>query len=338
MSGSYQPEMGPQAILSLHFAMMPSRALAAAVQCDLFSALASAPAGVAALAHATGCDRRGLRMLLDAMAALGFLTKQEGVYDLAPQARRYLVRGAPDYVGAILETDDIWDAWTGLPQTVRSGRPTQTVDRVERAERFFPTLIRSLHVMNRAPAERLAAALSLPDDARVLDVAAGSAVWSIACAERHRSLRVIAHDFPRVLTETRGFVGRHGLSGRYDYLAGDLKSVDFGQGAFDLALLGNIVHSEGAESSRALFVRLHAALRRGGQIAIIDFLPEPDRTGPPQAVLFALNMLVATVAGDTFTLAEYTGWLEAAGFAEVRTVDIGAHLGVAASAVVARRA
>lgn len=337
MSDVQKQDTSPQAILGLHFAMMPSRALAAAVQCDIFSALAPNPAGVPALAAATGCDPRGLRMLLDAMVALGFLVKTAGVYDLTPLARRYLVRSAPEYVGAILETDDIWDAWKGLPQTVRSGRPPQTVDRAERAERFFPTLIRSLHVMNRAPAERLAGALSVPDGAKALDVAAGSAVWSIAFAERYRSLRVTAHDFPGVLVETRSFVARHGLSDRYDYLAGDLKSVEFGRDRFDLALLGNIVHSEGEESSHALLGRLHDALRQGGQIAIIDFLPEPDRTGPPQAVLFALNMLVATTAGDTFTLPEYTQWLAAAGFAEVRAVDIGTHLGVATSAVVARR-
>ncbi|MDQ3918494.1 MAG: methyltransferase domain-containing protein, partial [Acidobacteriota bacterium] len=112
---------------------------------------------------------------------------------------------------------------------------------------------------------------------------------------------------------------------RFDFLAGDLKEVDFGESQYDVALLGNILHSEGEESSRDLLRRLHRALRPGGRVVVIDMLPNDARTGPPYQLIFALNMLVNTERGDTYTLAEYTCWLNEAGFPRVETADIGSH-------------
>ena len=341
MSQSASSSTGPQSLMQMHFAMMQSRVLAVGVQLDLFSRLADGLDRAPLLAAALGASERGLRMLLDALTALGLLTKTEDRYGLTALARAHLVRSSPDYVGAMLETDDIWNAWSRLAEEVRSGRAVDPVERRERAETFFPMLIRSLHVMNRAPAERLAAALcadSAHTARMALDVACGSGIWGIALALAAPSARVTAHDFPAVLTETRGYVARSGLADRFDYLAGDLNEVDFGTDRFDVAILGNIVHSEGERSSRALFSRLYRALRPGGRLAIADLVPNDNRTGPPMALLFALNMLVNTERGDTFTLPEYTAWLREAGFARVQTVDIGLHLGADASAILGEKA
>ena len=340
MSDSAPPPTDPQSLLQMHFAMMPSRVLAVGVQLDLFSRLADGLDRVPLLAAALDASERGLRMLLDALTALGLLTKTEGRYGLTALARAHLVRSSPDYVGAMLETDDIWNVWGRLAEAVRSGRPVDTVERRERAETFFPMLIRSLHVTNRAPAERLAAALcadGAPTARVVLDVACGSGIWGIALALTDRTARVTAHDFPAVLAETRGYVARSGLTDRFDYLAGDLNEVDFGTDRFDVAILGNIVHSEGERSSRALFARLYRALRPGGRVAIVDLVPNEDRTSPPVALLFALNMLLNTERGDTFTLPEYTAWLREAGFARVETVEIGLHIGANAAAILGEK-
>ena len=156
-----------------------------------------------------------------------------------------------------------------------------------------------------------------------LDVACGSAVWSIPFAEIDKQTRITAQDFPGVLETTGQFVARHGLTDRFDYLPGDLNQVAFGNDRFDIAILGNIVHSEGEESSRRLFRRLFPALRSGGRLVIIEWIAAEDRTGPAPAMLFALNMLVHTQVGDIYTLSEYTDWLHEAGFQSVETVDLG---------------
>lgn len=332
--------MTPQTLMQMHMGMGVSRVLTASLRHAVFSHLAAGRETAALVAAAAGTDPRATRMLLDALVTLGFLGKAGEQYRLTPESRAYLVRESADYVGALMETDDLWNAWAALPDVVRTGRPAVMVERQAPAEAFFPTLIKSLHVLNREPAHRLAAALGAGGAARglrVLDIGAGSAVWSIAVAEADREARVTAQDYPGVLKETARFVAQHGLAARYDYLAGDLKEVDFGADRFDLAILGNIVHSEGEASSRRLFARLHTALAAGGRLAILDFFPNDERSGPPPAVLFALNMLVNTEHGDTFTVAEYRAWLTAAGFASVETVDIGEAGVMPAPAVIATK-
>lgn len=320
--------LSPQPLLEMQFALVPSRVLAIGVQFEVFSRLADGPRSAADLARDAGASERGMRMLLDSLVAIQLLTKADGRYALSAMAAEYLVKGRPDYVGWMLEHDRTWQTWGRLAEAIRTGRPIQRLEVEDEGAEFFSVLVRSLHVFNREPARRAAAALGVGRSARglrVLDVACGSGVWGIGVAEADVQARITAHDFAGMLTLTQEYVERHGLSGRFDYLAGDLKTVDFGQARFDLAILGNIVHSEGEESSRALFGRLHRALAPGGRVAIVDMIPNPDRATPPFPVFFALVMLLQTDAGDTYTLPEYTRWLTEAGFADVTTADIGSH-------------
>jgi ubiquinone/menaquinone biosynthesis C-methylase UbiE len=315
-------------LMQMNFSFAPSCVMTAALRLGVFSHLAAGGGTAADVARAADSSERGTRMLLDALAGFGLLSKSGERYELTPHARQYLVRESPDYVGGLAESGRMFEAWTHLDECVRTGRPVQRVEAQERAEEFFPMLVRTLHVVNREPARRTAEALGAAHAGkglRVLDVACGSGVWGIAFAEADAEARVTAQDFPGVLPTTREYVARHGLEERFDYLAGDLKEVDFGEGRYDVALLGNIVHSEGEESSRELFRRLGRALRPGGRVVVIDMLPNDSRTGPPYQLIFALNMLVNTERGDTYTLAEYTRWLNEAGFPRVETADIGSH-------------
>jgi hypothetical protein len=120
-----------------------------------------------------------------------------------------------------------------------------------------------------------------------------------------------------VLPTTRRVAEKHGAGRQFRYVEGDLNTVSFGTG-YHVATLGHILHSEGEARSRELLKRIHAALAPGGTIAIAEFVPADDRTGPPQALIFAVNMLVNTDQGDTFTLAEMSRWLTEAGFGDVR--------------------
>ena len=59
----------------------------------------------------------------------------------------------------------------------------------------------------------------------------------------------------------------------------------------------------------------------GGTIAIAEFVPDDDRAGPPAPLIFAVNMLVNTELGDTFTFREISGWLAEAGFEQARQLE-----------------
>ena len=319
---------GPEQLLQMTFSFAPSRILSAAVQLDVFSHIAAGSRTAEDVAQRAGASTRGMEMLLDAVAGLGLLQKSKDGYELTPPASEFLVRASPSYLGSMMESDDLWNTWGQLTEVIRTGKPVRQVEHDELAEKFFPMLVRSLHIMNLEPARRTARALGAGNEhrgLRVVDVACGSGVWGISIAEADPEARITAQDFPGVFPTTREFVKRHKLEDRFDYLPGDLKEVDFGEERFDVALLGNIVHSEGERSSRDLFRRINRALRPGGRIVVIDMLPNDERTGPPFALMFALNMLINTEEGGTYTLAEYTEWLRDAGFARVETVDVGSH-------------
>lgn len=318
--------LDPQAIQQMWFAFAPSCVLLAGVQLDVFSHLAAGNGTAAEVARAAGATERGTRMLLDALAGLALLSKQDGRYELAPLAAEYLVRGGPNYVGSVLETNYLMDSWSRLADTIRTGRASHRLEGQRDAERFFPVLIRSLHVMNRQQSRRLAAALgtgTTRQGLHVLDVACGSGVWGIAIAEADPRSRVTANDFPAVLETTREYLRRHDVERQFDFIPGDLKEADFGESRFDLAVLGNVLHTEGKASSRDLLRRVGRALKPGGRVVVLEMVLNDERTGPPFPLLFALNMLVHSTEGDTFTLAEYMDWLKEAGFNKVETVEIG---------------
>jgi ubiquinone/menaquinone biosynthesis C-methylase UbiE len=330
MEAAQQKDAGlnPELLLQMSFSYAPSSILSAAVELGFFSHIAAGNLSVGDIARAAGASERGTEMLLDALVSLQLLGKNGEQYELTPLSAEFLVRDQPNYLGEMMRTVRSFESWNHLAEIVQTGHPLQRVEDKGAAEGFFPALVRGLHVINSQPARRTAEILgagTTHKGMRVVDVACGSGIWGIGIAEADKDARVTAQDFPGLFETTRGFLKRHGVEDRYDFLPGDLKEVDFGENRYDLALLGNIVHSEGETSSRDLFKRLHRALKSGGRIVIIDMIPNDDRTGPPFALFFALNMLVNTEKGGTYTLEEYTRWLNDAGFQRVETADIQSH-------------
>jgi ubiquinone/menaquinone biosynthesis C-methylase UbiE len=321
-------QQDPQMLLQMGFSFMPARIMMTAVQLNVFTHIAEGRKSANAIAEAENASSRGLRMLLDSLTALQLLTKSDDGYELTPLAAQCLVKTSEDYIGGIWETDNMWDAWGGLTEIVRKGKPRHAVENQQVAEMFFPMLVKSLHVINREPARRTAETLGAGTRHKglsVLDVACGSGIWGIAIAERDKEARLTMQDFPVVLEDTKKYLERHGVLDRADFIAGDLKEVAFGEERFDVALLGNIVHSEGEESSRDLFKRINRALKPNGRIVVIDMIPNDERTAPPFPLFFALNMFINTSVGDCYTLAEYTAWLNEAGFSKIETADIASH-------------
>ena len=324
--------LDPEPIHQMMYSFAPSRVLFTGVRLGVFSHIASGKRTAREIAGAAKANERGVRMLLDALVACGLLRKKHfgktSQYLLTPRAAKFLVRNSPDYLGGMIEHDAMWDAWQRLPESVRTGRPVNRVDQPNKNTKFFTSLVRSLHVISRDPAQSAARALGAGKThkgMRVLDIACGSGVWGIAIAEADSQARVTAQDFPAILKETRKYARSHGVEDRYNYLPGDLARSSLGREQYDLALLGHILHIQGERSSRRLLRRVHGALRAGGRIVIAEMIPNDRRTGPPFPLFFALNMLLNTAVGDAYTVAEYRKWLQEAGFARIKSVDIGTH-------------
>jgi ubiquinone/menaquinone biosynthesis C-methylase UbiE len=213
--------------------------------------------------------------------------------------------------------------WLALSEVVRTGQPAASVNREKAGAEFFHDFVEDIFPMSYPSAQRLAEALEIAaakKPVRVLDLAAGSGVWGIALAQKSPRVTVTAVDWPGVLDVTRKVAARLGVAGQFSFVAGDLATADFGRG-HDIATLGHILHSEGQQRGRALLKKTFDALAPGGTIAIAEFLVDDARTGPPVSLIFAVNMLINTDEGDTWSFGEISGWLREAGFRDPRTVD-----------------
>jgi ubiquinone/menaquinone biosynthesis C-methylase UbiE len=303
----------------------PARVIMTAFELGVFTVIAEGNNTAEEIARTTRTSQRGMCRLLNALASLDVLEKRNNLYFLVPGSEAMLVKTSPEYMGSMWETDYLWSVWSHLTEVVRSDQPHVQLEKETNVDRFFTMLIRSLHVMNLAPARKLADLLlpaQIPTNSSILDIACGSGVWGIPFAEAAPEIHLDLLDFPNILAIAETYVRRHQVEKQVSYICGDLKRLDLGTDRYHLIILGNIVHSEGSRSSRDLIQRCGVSLRPGGKLAIIDFFPNEERTGPPQAILFALNMLLNTSEGDVFSVSEYNSWLRDAGLTEGSLLEL----------------
>jgi ubiquinone/menaquinone biosynthesis C-methylase UbiE len=321
-----QPDVSPQLIMDHLWSARAAMALAAGVELEVFNHIEGGKNTVKEIARAARSSARGMRHLLDALTGMGYLNKQGERYGNEPIAAQFLVKGKPGYMGGFVgETRLVWPGWAKLPEVVQTGRPIEAVDTEAGGKEFFPKLVEAIFPMSYGVARGVVAAI--PEKTRkriktILDVAAGSAAWSLPFAQTIADVRVTALDYPEVLPVARRFAESFGVADRYEYIEGNLRDIDFGRNRYDLVILGHIIHSEGEKWGKKLVKKAYRVLTDNGMLLIAEMIPNDARTGPMLPLLFGLNMLVHTEAGDVFTMKEYREWLKEAGFRKVQTLDV----------------
>jgi ubiquinone/menaquinone biosynthesis C-methylase UbiE len=326
MASSSKPDVSPDRIMQFAWGYAPPLIMEAAIQNGVFDAVDAGPKTVGETATATGASERGLRAIMNALVGLGLLAKSaDEQYSLTPESAAFLVSSKPSYMGGFLRraSTHMVPRWLELSDIVRTGQSKVQANQETTGVEFFQGFVADLFPLSYPATQVLATDLGLDKataPVRVLDIAAGSGVWGIGLAKRSPQVSVTAVDWAGVLDVTRNMVGKHGLTDRFTFIAGDLNTGDFGSG-YNVATLGHILHSEGEQRSRALVKKVFQALAPGATIAVAEFLVNDDRTGPPNGLIFAVNMLMGTDAGDTWSFNEIAGWLKEAGFENARTLE-----------------
>jgi (2Fe-2S) ferredoxin/predicted O-methyltransferase YrrM len=304
-----------------------SRALLTAIELDVFTALpavAGAGTGAEALAVAKklGTDPRATEMLLDALVALGVVAKRDGLFSNTAVSARYLVEGAEhDSRAALMHTANLWHRWSTLTDCVKQGSSVTPGRRRDVEDEWTTSFIAAMHKNASFRAPQVIQAVGLDGVHRVLDVGGGSGAYSIAFAQAKPDLAAEILDVGGVVPIANRHIEAAGVSDRVKTRVGDLRADDFGSG-FDLVFISAICHMLGPDENRDMLRRCHAALAPGGRVVIQDFVLNPDKAGPKTGALFALNMLVGTRAGSSYSETEYAAWLDETGFADVRRVRL----------------
>lgn len=306
-----------EAVLSMAGAYREACVLSAAVDLGVFEALAEGALDARGLAAAIEGDERATTILLDALAALELLVKRDGRY--APAAgldallcghHRGSVLAMARHQGSCLRR------WAQLGHVVRKGRPAERVPSVQGEEADAFAFIEAMDNVSAPAAKTVIGDLGDVEFTCALDIGGGSGTWTAEWLRRFPEARAILFDLPHVMPWASERLERLGLAYRVTLVPGDFEVDAMPKGA-DLVWLSAIAHQNSREQNRRLFAAIHEALEPDGQLLLRDVVLAGTRTSPPYGALFAVNMLVATEGGNTYTLEEYREDLESAGFEDV---------------------
>ena len=315
-------------ISAIAYGFMASKALFAALEIGVFTALADGPLAPVDLADRTGLAARRLRTLLHALAGLGLLVRDGDTFGNAPAADRYLVRGRAEDFGDYFRLQvgrQIYPAMLNLDAGIAGTRSgSDTMSALLSAPDDARTFTTAQHVGSLAAARVLADRVvpdglpaGSPGAIRLLDVGGGSGAFSIALCRRFPTLRATILDFPAVVEVARAYRDEAAMQDRIDLVGGDAVGTPWPSGQHVVLmsyLLSALGDEEPGSEVEAVLAKAHDCLEPGGLLVVHDFMLDGAGPGPVAAALWFLQYLAYQPDATSFSAAELSGRLCRAGF------------------------
>jgi SAM-dependent methyltransferase len=300
----------PDPILHVCTGLWAAGVLKGAVELQVFDLLTTGPQDAVALSQVLHAPPDGLQILLDALVALGFLTKGPQGYTLLPVAAEFLVSSKPTYLGTlaaeILGNPALYDLYSQYQRVVSHGYQRDPWAYRTGSNALIGRLVRQLFTLGYPVAQAIADhqgwTADHPAALRLLEVGCGSAVYGLVALTRLRRAQLTAQDWPHILSAPQEFAAHLGVADRVQILAGDFRTVDFG-GPYDVVFLGHILHNYDDATNRELLRKCFGVLAPGGRVIVIEFLAEPGEPASTFAWLFS-TMMYATQGTRSLSSAE----------------------------------
>ncbi len=313
-------------ILKAVRAFQPACILTAAAELDVFTALHDQPMTAACLAAKLSTNSRATAVLLDALAALDLLDKQQDTYSVPAEVAEILTEQSPHNVlPAVRHIGNYFRRWVQLARVTQTGKPAERQPSIRGESADLAAFIGAMDNFSAPVACEVIDCLRPLTFGHLLDIGGGPATWTIAFLRATRGTRATLFDLPEVIPLAEQRIADAGLSDRVNLVAGDYYTDALPAGA-DFAWLSAIAHQNSRQQNRALFAKIHAALQENGVLLIRDVVMDESRTQPETGALFAINMLVGTEAGGTYTFNEFRQDLSEAGFSEVTLLHRDEHM------------
>jgi hypothetical protein len=318
-------DIGPDRIMEISHAFRASKTLLSAVELGVFSVLANGPLALEPLRKSAKLDARAVRDFLDALVAMGMLTRDgDGRYRNSAEANLYLDRNKPTYVGSLLERLGGRDfaVWGLLTRALRTGQPQYDQSAVNNFSPLYADATarelyaRGMTVRTRPVAKAMASKFPWSSHRTLIDIggAQGCLAVEIALAQPHMTGGTF--DLPALAPSFDSFVKQHGLSDRLRFYAGD-----FFKGALptaDVLVLGRVLHNWDLATKKMLLAKAYDALPANGVLIVYERLIDDERCVHTAALLSSLQMLLASTGGFDFTGADCVGWMRETGFRDLR--------------------
>ncbi|HEV1995574.1 MAG TPA: class I SAM-dependent methyltransferase [Candidatus Acidoferrum sp.] len=313
------PQPTPERIFNTLNAYQQTAAMKTAIELNIFTVIGEGANQPAAIAARIGAAERGVRILCDYLAILGFLIKEQNRYALTAESALFLDRRSPASMTSLigfLGREELTGRFQKLTEAVRKGGcATQGGDNTEPQAELWVAFARSMAPLMVPAAAFLAELLEARTGSpwKVLDIAAGHGMFGITLARANPRAQIVALDWEPVLEVARENARAAGLADRYTLRPGSAFETEMGEG-YDIVLLTNFLHHFDPETCEKVLRRVHAALRPGGRAVTLEFIPNEDRVSPPTPAAFSLIMLAETDAGDAYTASELECMFENTGF------------------------
>lgn len=301
-------------------------ALSAAISLDIFTIIGGNRLSAKQIAQACDGALRGVRILCDFLCVTGLMEKNDDLYHLPDDARRFLDRSSPaclaDIMNFFAAPETITQVMSDPVSYVKAGGASGLTN-VSSDNPVWVKFALAMVPFSSVEAKRTAAYMAKRGikPRHILDVAAGHGLFGIEAAKSSPDTFVTAIDWANVLEIARKNASAASLSGRYKTISGNAFDVEWGTG-YDVILLPNILHHFNPDGCVRLLAKAKESLCEGGCVMIIEMIPNPDRISPPEPAVFAFLMLATTPEGDAYTAGEYEEMARKAGFIPVNATRL----------------
>ena len=312
----------PLPLAHSHFGFMISKVLLESTDAGVFEALKDGPLALEPLAQRLQVDPRALRTLLGVVASLDLLDCDDGQFSLTPLAKKWLLIDAPESSHAMMLFDNrvCMDWMRHVGTFLKTGQGLQYHETFTTEEwRLYQNAMRGAAA---STARELARRLKLPKTAMsILDIGGSHGTYSALLCKKYPQLHATILDLPEAVEHAAPLLAEHGLGDRARHQAGNVLTDELGQNRHDFVLMASVAHHLSAAQNQLVAQKAHAALKPGGQYAVLEFLRQDQviRGGDMLGALGDFFFALSSTSG-LYSAGEISGQLIDAGFQAVRTM------------------
>jgi len=305
--------VAPDPIFQIASGFMAAKHLFVANEVGVFAGLAKGPRRLDELAKHTGVAQHRLRILADAMVALGLLQRRGEQYQNGPVAAAFLGGDTATDLRPFLR---FWDRlsypmWTRFAEAVRTGRSQSPPQLSEDEQHLYSEGVEAIQA---GPAHALPASYDFSHHERLLDLGGGTGSWLLAVLLHYAHLRTTLFELPGTAALARQrLADTDPLTRRVEVVDGDFFHDPLPTG-HDAVLIANVMHLFSPDHNKDLLQRARASVANGARLLLADFWTDPTHTDPAFAALMAGEFLVITGEGDVYSAHEVKDWLDQTGW------------------------
>jgi hypothetical protein len=315
----------PEHIMQVGLGFWASKTLLSAVELGVLSTLAGAPADLPTLQGKLALHQRSARDFLDALVALKFLERENGVYRNTAETDTFLDRAKPSYIGGLLEMANarLYGFWGSLTEALRTG---ELQNEIKGGEDFYATLyakpdrlrgfLAAMSGISAGAAHAIAAKFPWKEYKTFMDLGSAQGMVPATLAHAHPHLTRIGFDLPPVKPVFEEFIAHRGVADRVRFQGGSFFEDALPKA--DVIVMGHILHVWDLAQKKVLLGKAFDALPKGGAVIVYDAIIDDDRRENAFGLLMSLTMLIETPGGFDYTGEDCQNWMRETGFSKIR--------------------